>query len=164
MIVTSRCKLMKLVSGDFDDVVQIYKDPQVRRYLGGTVTDELLLKNKFEEILSKSKIPRVYFWCVRLIENGQFIGVVSLDQYHDGTNIELSYEFLPQHWGNGYATEVVRRMIHYSFTEIDLPKLVSETQTANASSCKLLERVGMRLENRLMRFGAEQAVYSIERT
>ncbi|MGG3280105.1 GNAT family N-acetyltransferase [Paenibacillus solani] len=154
---------MKLVSGDLDDVIQIYKDPLVRRYLGGTTDDELLLKNKFEEVLSKSKIPEVYFWCVRLIENDQFIGLVSLDRYHDGKNIELSYEFLPQHWGNGYATEVVRRMIHYSFTVIDLPKLVSETQIANASSCKLLERVGMKLENRLMSFGAEQVVYSIER-
>lgn len=164
MIVTPRCKLIKLASGDLDDVIQIYKDPLVRRYLGGTTDDELLLKNKFEEVLSKSKMSGVYFWCVRLIKDDQFIGLVSLDRYHDGKNIELSYEFLPQHWGSGYATEVVRKMIDYSFTEIDLPKIVSETQIANTSSCKLLERVGMKLENRLMRFGAEQAVYSIERT
>lgn len=164
MIITPRCKLIKLVSGDLDDVILIYKDPLVRRYLGGTTDDELLLKNKFEEVLSKSKMPGVYFWCVRLIKDDQFIGLVSLDRYYDGKNIELSYEFLPQHWGNGYASEVVRKMIDYSFTEIDLPKLVSETQTANSSSCKLLERVGMKLENKLMRFGAEQAVYSIERT
>ncbi|WP_339293232.1 GNAT family N-acetyltransferase [Paenibacillus sp. FSL W8-0187] len=114
--------------------------------------------------MSKSKMPGVYFWCVRLIKADQFIGFVSLDRYHDVKNIELSYEFLPQHWGNGYATEVVRKMIDYSFTEINLPKIVSETQIANTSSCKLLERVGMKLENRLMRFGAEQAVYRIERT
>ncbi|MGG4092528.1 GNAT family N-acetyltransferase [Paenibacillus lautus] len=164
MIVTPRCKLIKLVSEDLHDVILIYKDPLVRRYLGGTTDDELLLKNKFEEVLSKSKMPGVYFWCVRLIKDDQFIGLVSLDRYHDGKNIELSYEFLPQHWGNGYATEVVRKLIDYSFTEIDLPKLVSETQTANILSCKLLERVGMKLENRLVRFGAEQAVYSIERT
>jgi len=144
--------------------MMLYKFIKILWYLGGTTDDEVLLKKKFEEVLSKSKMPGVYFWCVRIIENDQFIGLVSLDRYHDGKNIELSYEFLPQHWGNGHATEVVRKMIYYSFTEIDLPKLVSETQTANASSCKLLERVGMQLEKRLMRFGAEQAVYSIERT
>lgn len=145
-------------------MIQIYKDPLVRRYLGGITDDELLLKNKFEEVLSKSRMPGVYFWCVRLIKDDQFIGLVSLDHYHDGKNFELSYEFLPQYWGHGYASEVVRVMIDYSFTEINLPKLMSETQTANTSSCELLERVGMKLENRLMRFGAEQAVYSIERT
>src|SRR5690606_2755021 len=103
----------------------------VRRYLGGTTDEELLLQNKFEEVLNKSKMSGVYYWCVRLIDDHKFLGLVSLDRYHDGKNIELSYEFLPQHWGKGYATEVARKLIEYSFTKLDLPKVVSETQTAN---------------------------------
>jgi ribosomal-protein-alanine N-acetyltransferase len=65
--------------------------------------------------------------------------------------------------GNGYATEVIREIIHYAFNRLDLPKVVAETQIANKPSRSLLERVGMKLETTVRRYGAEQAIYSIER-
>lgn len=40
-------------------------------------------------------------------------------------------------------------------------KLVDETQTANKRSYRLLEKLGMQLERKVIRFGAEQAMYSI---
>jgi [ribosomal protein S5]-alanine N-acetyltransferase len=54
-------------------------------------------------------------------------------------------------------------LIEYAFNELGIQKLVAETQTANIRSCKLLEKVGMIMEQRIIRFGAEQAVYSIQR-
>ena len=63
--------------------------------------------------------------------------------------------------GKGYATEVVKELIGYAFEELRLAKVIAETQTANILSCKLLERVGMELEQKIQRFGAEQAIYAI---
>jgi [ribosomal protein S5]-alanine N-acetyltransferase len=54
-------------------------------------------------------------------------------------------------------------LIEYAFNELGIQKLVAETQTANIRSCKLLEKVGMIMEQRIIRFGAEQAVYSIQK-
>ncbi|UNK21066.1 hypothetical protein MNQ98_14085 [Paenibacillus sp. N3/727] len=42
-------------------------------------------------------------------------------------------------------------------------KLLAETQTANVSSCNLLERLGMKLERKVQRFGSEQGIFSIEK-
>ena len=39
--------------------------------------------------------------------------------------------------------------------------MIAETQTANILSCKLLERVGMKLEQKIQRFGTEQTIYAI---
>lgn len=50
-------------------------------------------------------------------------------------------------------------MIHI----IGLAKKVAETQSANQRSCALLERVGMKVDKYVYRFGAEQAVYVKER-
>jgi ribosomal-protein-alanine N-acetyltransferase len=99
----------------------------------------------------------------RSLESNEFIGLTSLDKYHDGKNTEVSYEFLPQWWGAGLATEVIGKLINYAFNDLGLHRLVAETQTANNSSCRLLERVGMTVESKLHKFGAEQSLYSIER-
>jgi ribosomal-protein-alanine N-acetyltransferase len=163
MIVSQRCGLTRLVSEDLRDVALLYKEPLVRRYLGGVIDDESQIEKKCKNMLRNSKEKDVYYWCVRSIRDEKFLGLVSLDRYYDGINLELSFEFLPQYWGKGYATEVVQRLIDYSFTELHLPRLVSETQTANCPSCRLLERVGMKEERRLIRFGAEQVRYSIDK-
>lgn len=60
-------------------------------------------------------------------------------------------------------TEVISKIVDFGFNDLGLDEIVAETQTANGASCKLLERVGMTLEAKLHRFGAEQAVYSIKR-
>lgn len=164
MIETNRCRLFKLQDSDYNDLKKLYTNHQVRKYLGGATDDEFLLKNKFEEVLENSSDASANYWVIRLIANNEFIGLVTLDNYHDGQNIEVSYQFLPEWWGSGYATEVLTTIIDYSFEELGLLRLVAETQTANKASCRLLERVGMSLESNLYRFNAKQSLYSIERS
>jgi hypothetical protein len=53
-------------------------------------------------------------------------------------------------------------ILNFALNELDLAKVVAETQTANKSSCRLLERVGMEWERTISRFGAEQAIYSVQ--
>lgn len=103
------------------------------------------------------------FWVVRISGMNEFIGLVSLEKYHDGEDIELSYQFLSKFWGKGLATEVIGALIQYSFDELKLNKIVAETQTANTRSFNLLERVGMTRIKNITRFGEEQAVYCIDR-
>lgn len=113
-----------------------------------------------ENPLNRSYTTDSCFWVVRLKSNNQLIGLVSLDKHVDG-GTEVSYEFLPNYWGQGYATEVINRVIKFAFEELGIDKLLAETQTANVNSCKLLDRVGMRLERKVQRFGAEQGIFSV---
>jgi [ribosomal protein S5]-alanine N-acetyltransferase len=162
MIETNRCRLTKINEEDYEDVKKIYANHQVRRYLGGIIEDEVILRKKYSDILKRS-FSGAYYWVIRSKTSNEFIGLTSLEKYHDHKSIEVSYEFLPQWWGAGYATEVISKLIDYGFNELGLDNIVAETQTANGASCKLLERVGMILESKLHRFGAEQAVYRIKR-
>lgn len=103
-----------------------------------------------------------FYWVIREKQTDHFIGMVSLDPHHDGSYLEVSYQLLPNWWGKGYASEAVQRMIRFAFNELKQKKLVAETQTANISSCRLLEKLGMNLERKITRFGAEQAIYSLK--
>ena len=63
----------------------------------------------------------------------------------------------------GIASEVVNEIIKYALYDLNYPIVLAETQTANIASCKLLEKVGMKLERKIQRFGEEQAIYSIRK-
>lgn len=139
---------------------KLYLNHEVRKYLGG-IRKEEAVEAALDDMLHSSE--DFYYWVAREKHTDYFIGLISIDPHHDGTYVEISYQFLPDWWGRGYATETVGRVIQFALNELNLPKVLAETQTANASSRKLLERLGMKLERTTMRFGAEQAIYSIER-
>lgn len=155
--------MSEVQDSDYEFIRQLWMDDQIRLYLGGALKEEFILRDNFADLIEKSKQDESFYFVVKLIDTESFIGLVSLDKYHDGENIEISYEFLPAYWGTGLATEVIIRVIEYSFDNHALKSLVAETQTANLRSCALLERVGMKLIKKTNRFGAEQAVYYLRR-
>ncbi len=160
MIETNRCKIIKLHKSDYKNVRELYFDEKVRRFLGGIVSSERF-DNSFNRMLNSEKSSN--YMVIRLKDNNEFIGLVSLDNHHNDLDTEVSYQFLSKWWGFGYAEEVVRRIIDYAFDELKLERLVAETQCANKNSCKLLQNVGMSLVQTITRFGAEQNIFSISR-
>ncbi|GAF17221.1 GCN5-related N-acetyltransferase [Bacillus sp. JCM 19046] len=155
---TDRCLLKPFQKFDFIDVRQLYVNQEVREFLGGIRNDDSI-----EGILDGMLHPKAdcYYWVVREKQIDSFIGLVSLDPHHEGVELELSYQFLPKWWGKGYAKEVLQEIIAHALTDLHVAKVIAETQTANKASCKLLEKLGMKVERTLFRFGKEQAIYSI---
>jgi ribosomal-protein-alanine N-acetyltransferase len=150
----------KLQKDDYEDVKQLYVNEEVRKYLGGTWTEESI-KASFDKMI-KPTIDSIY-WVVREKYTTKFVGLISLDIHHDGNSTEVSYQLLPEWWGAGYATEMVKEIIDYAFNKLNLPVVVAETQIANKASRKLLERLGMKLKETVQRFGEEQAIYCIRK-
>ena len=58
----------------------------------------------------------------------------------------IGYSLARHAWGNGYASEAVRRLLEYLFQELDLHRVVADCDVANAASIRLLERLGFRRE------------------
>ena len=103
-----------------------------------------------------------YYWVIREKNTERLVGLVSLDSYHDGIHMQISYQLFPEYWNKGYATEIISVILHYSIEELNLNKVMAETQTANLASCRLLEKVGMKRVRKITRFNDEQAVYSLK--
>ncbi len=159
MIRTNRCQLNILNSADWNLVVELYTNPKVRQFLGGVV-DLQTIRQKFLQILKSD--TQTQHWVVRVRENSRFarIGIVSLGKHHNNIDTEISYQFLPQWWNKGYAGESVKAIITYGLTVLKLPIIIAETQIDNVASCRLLESVGMTLEQTVERFGAKQGIFT----
>lgn len=152
---TSRCTLGPVTQEDYADILALYTSPKVRQYLGGTVQPDSFAE-KFEGILNSQSSHQ---WAAKLKETGEFVGLFSLDNHHDGLGIELSYQLAENMQGKGLALEITQCLTNFAFSELGLKKLVAETQAANVPSIKLLEKLGMKLDRTLERFGAQQSIY-----
>ncbi|WP_084243611.1 GNAT family N-acetyltransferase [Planomicrobium okeanokoites] len=158
MFKTERCVLPAFQESDCEDVSKLFVNEEVRRYLGG-IRDADSLKETLESMLTPQ--PAAYYWVVRGESTKEFIGLISLDLHHDGIDCEVSYQLLPDWWGKGYAAETVTVIIDFALNSLKLPAVVAETQSENFASCRLLEKLGMGLERKVIRYGAEQSIYAI---
>lgn len=144
---------------DYTDLLELYLNESVRKYLGGPINKNLFDK-KFHNILSPC--PPEYYWVIRESKSKRFIGLVSITKHHDKTHFEISYELHPDFWGRGLGTAVVSKGIEYSFYELGLEELYAETQKNNLRSVCLLEKVGMKPIAKVERFGEQQIIFSIK--
>ena len=97
----------------------------------------------------------------------EFLGTVGFDRRDaerpghlvpTANELELSYAFLPRHWGKGYATEAATLALDWVTTLVDDTVIVACTQAANAPSLRLLRRLGFRDSQHFCEFDAEQAL------
>ena len=150
-LTTSRCILTPLAPEDIPALIPLFTSPEVRQYLGGTIPPAEAKLNLYRWMKQDASM----YWTVR---TGDIcIGLVDLATHHDPSKTELSYQFLPAYWGQGYATEVLTAVLNWCQGRYYM--VVSETQEANERSCRLLEKLGYRLADRLERFGAMQKLY-----
>lgn len=152
----SRCYLDNLSPGDLPFLSRMFTCPEVRRFLGGPV-DADKADGRSENWIARSFSEPI--WAIRRRPDQAFLGWIILDEHHEGEYMELSYALLPEHWGEGYATEALQLALHRALTDHGLHEVVSETQARNEKSTALLARVGMTEYKRLVRFGEEQVIF-----
>jgi RimJ/RimL family protein N-acetyltransferase len=86
-------------------------------------------------------------WAVELRDGAPFIGSVGLNvptfNAHFMPAVEVGWRLLPEHWGNGYATEAARFAVRFGFERLGLDEVVSFTTSVNEPSRRVMERLGM---------------------
>jgi RimJ/RimL family protein N-acetyltransferase len=68
----------------------------------------------------------------------------------DPRQAEIGFTLAAEHQGHGYATEAVRRLLHYLLIERDKHRVSATCDDRNTRSAAVLERVGMRREGHLL--------------
>lgn len=155
---TRRTIFLKPAATEYDEIFALESNEQSRAYLGGPVAKEKF-PEKFRAMLSVQ--PPECYWVVRHKGTNAFIGLVCITNYHDRIHYDVSYQLHPAFWGEGYGTEIIRKVIEYGLSILGLEELYAETQKKNLASVRVLEKVGMQFVSQIERFGEEQVVYSI---
>ncbi|MEK5428745.1 GNAT family N-acetyltransferase [Cytobacillus sp. FSL R7-0680] len=159
-LMTERCVLTPLSMKHLPTMVKLYRNAEVREYLGGIRTIEEV-KEQMENMLMNLSSS---YWIVSDKYTHHHLGFIALTPHHCKADIEVSYQFFPHCWGKGYASETVYEVLMYAFFTLKEQKVVAETQVANKRSCQLLEKLGFTIDCYIDRFGARQVIYKLEKS
>ena len=88
-------------------------------------------------------------FAITLADNATFIGTISLDIVQAHRHARLGYWIGLPYWNNGYATEAVKAVLAYGFTQMNLNRIYSPHFQGNAASGRVLQKVGMVYEGRM---------------
>ena len=57
--------------------------------------------------------------------------------------VEIGWRLSSKHWGEGYATEAAKAVLHHAFTVLKLDEIFSFTVVANVKSRRVMEKIGL---------------------
>jgi RimJ/RimL family protein N-acetyltransferase len=150
---TKRLVLRRLTEADVENLVELDSDPEVMCYLNGGIATP-------REVVERSILPRFlsYYqrydgfgvWAAIEKSSGAFIGWFGFRPPEGGhlDEAEVGYRLRRSTWGQGYATEGARALVHKGFTELGVQYVTANTYEHNAASRRVMEKAGMTLVRR----------------
>lgn len=94
---------------------------------------------------------------------GAPIGYAGLrhDEVAGRPEVEVMWFVDPDHWGQGYATELAREALRVGFEVLELDSIVAQTVPANRASRAVMEKLGMVYEGDTVHAGLPHVVHRI---
>lgn len=149
IITTERLLLREFVAEDWPAILAYQSDLRYLRYYewtGRTPEEVQQFLQMFCE--QQAEQPRRKFQlAVVLRADGRLIGNCGIRlKTEDAREGDIGYEFAPDEWGKGYATEAARAIVGFGFGELGLHRIWSWCIAENTGSWHVMEKLGMRRE------------------
>ena len=126
-------------------LIDLFTSDEVGRYVGGPIP-----RAEFEQKLPEDNRRPGLFAVERA---GALLGIVTLEPIDPaqssppslvGGETDLGYLFLPEYWGNGYATEACEAVLRWFSTVAPGEPVYLSTQTGNKASLRVAAKLGFR--------------------
>ncbi|WP_049962656.1 GNAT family N-acetyltransferase [Ruminococcus sp. HUN007] len=137
---SERLRFTDMTEDDADFVVSVRNDPEVYKFF--ISVHEITI----EEHLNWFKNSYIYNsdrfdWIARNPE-GERVGIFGVKRVSlEEKSAEISYILSSSFYKKGYASEAVKRLIHFCFDEWKCDKVIAEIHKNNDASLKLIERL-----------------------
>lgn len=153
---TEQLVLRPLREDDLDDLLAVVNE--------GTSTPRTReeTRERLRRAMSHWEEHGFGLWAVLHRADGGFIGWCGVAYPHGRGDAELSYALATRYWGQGLATEAVRRALQYAFDVAGLPRVVGVALAENLASQRVMLRAGLTFRRFLQHDGKEAVLYAIE--
>ncbi len=175
---TERLRLTPFATDDVDLAVEMWTDPEVVRYICDVMTEEEV-RQEMSNSIKRGGNGGIGLWCVADRRTGEKLGdsyllplpidkvdtdfsLVVMGQMPDA-EIEIGYFLKPSAWGQGYASEVCKRLLQFAFQEVALSEVVASVEEENVASKNVLEKCGLLSSGRTRCYGKDSPIYRISR-
>lgn len=148
---TARLSLRPFNEADAGAMFSLHSNPRVLRYWDAPPWKEPARAQRFlaacRQVEEDGTGARL---AIERIADGAFIGWCGLAKWNpEYRSAALVYCLDDAAWGQGFATEAVRGLLQWAFDTLDLNRVQAETDTRNAASGRVLEKLGFVREGKL---------------
>ncbi|MBW4609147.1 MAG: GNAT family N-acetyltransferase [Hassallia sp. WJT32-NPBG1] len=161
---TERLILRQFSEEDADKLFELDSDTEVTRFVpnAGQPSNYTAIKNEtlptyFEyyqkydgygcwAAIEKSSKAFIGWFLFRPIVHAPFFN----PELANPNDIELGYRLRKAAWGKGYATECSKSLIAKGFSELGAQRVLAVAFAANLASIRVMEKVGLKLDKRLI--------------
>jgi ribosomal-protein-alanine N-acetyltransferase len=143
---TERLVLRNLRSDDVPALFQNYSDQEITQYF---------FERPFSRLEQAQDIVRAFIqeneqgqgltWAVTHKGDDTLIGTCGY-QVESARCAEVGFDLAKTHWGQGLMSEAVRAVIRYGFEHVGFDEIKAHTYAKNVRAVRLLERVGLRVD------------------
>jgi ribosomal-protein-alanine N-acetyltransferase len=151
-ITSERLKLRFVHISDLEAIHELHSLPETDEFNTLGIPEDLdETKNHLTAWIALNTPIDLKNYTLAILEktSDSFIGLFGLklwgDKHRRG---EIWYKLHSDHWGNGYATEVLNLVLDYGFKELNLHRIQAGCAVDNSASMRVLEKVGMIREGR----------------
>ena len=150
---------------DADALHIVWGDPEVMRYLP---SDPSPLVSETAERVERhvTRFAETGYGLCAVVEReeGRVVGTCGLFPVEwVGPEVEVAYHLARDVWNRGYATEAAGAWVAAAFDQLELERVVALAYPANKASIRVMEKIGMRFDRDVAKYGERLVQYAIER-
>jgi len=165
---SNRLKFRKLTKEDISSWIEFFIDNDRLKYLGMDLqkSKETLAEEWINAQLNRYENQGLGHLAVELKEGGNFIGMGGIlpRELNGNQEYEIAYSLKPTYWGNGYATEIAKRMRDFGAQNINTNRFISIIDVDNLDSAKVAVKNGMNVLFKTEYLGMNVDVYGMDKT
>jgi RimJ/RimL family protein N-acetyltransferase len=148
---TARLRLRPFTDADADALFALHSNAYVLRYWDAPPWNERARAERFimtcRQMAEEGTGVRL---AIQVASEPEFVGWCSLTRWNpEFRSASLGYCLDSSAWGQGYATEAAGALLLWAFETLDLNRVQAETDTRNAASARVLEKLGFVREGTL---------------
>lgn len=148
---TERLILKKLHVSDSPSIFKIWSDPEVTKFMNIDNFNEEEQAVEMIKLLDKlSQENKAIRYSIYHIESNQIIGSCGYNSLDfENLKAEIGYEISKEYWRNGFASEVILKLLDYAYNTLHFHRIEAKVEPANINSIRLLEKLNFQFEGTL---------------
>ena len=162
-LITPHLRLRLWEASDAERLFSILQEPGIMQYFPKTTPPPQTWVEKYIAHQADHWQEHGYgHWAVVDKADGQVVGWTGLEYLPELNQTEIAYLLSGEVQGRGYATEAARAALVFGFKTCRLAEIIGLVHPQNAASIRVLEKCGLRLQDKLELWGMEMLRYRMD--
>ncbi len=130
-------------TSDFDDLLKLDSDPEVRAFFPNGTLNSKQLKEKIAKDIAYYQDKKFGILIAIELTTGEMVGRCGFGEISTG-EIEVGYVFFKKFWGQGLASEALSTLLEWAQKNIKIDKIIAYAPMDHVASHRVMEKSGMK--------------------